>query len=240
MASPPRARPRIGAAILATGVLLAGSAAAQDPPAPPPASPPPAPPPPPAPGQAAKPAPAQQRGAVAPRWKGKRVAAPKGKRGQQEVVLPPPGTPIASFPGFTRLEDGKTRIFVEVSQKVAVTEQRTAGRFTYRLRGATVVQRTNQLSLITNYFTTPVSRVQLLPVGSDLDVIIEIHETTEATYSVVDTPRGMVLWVDFPRSAGFGHDEQPDQPERPRGRRSTDAKTLTGPPPPNDNPPMED
>jgi hypothetical protein len=169
----------------------------------------------------------------------KRAAfVPKAKR-VREIYVPLPGTPIASFPGFTRLDDGKTRIFVEVSKKVDIAEARTPGRVTYRLRGTTVLQRTNQMALVTGYFTTPVERVQLVPVGPDLDVVIELREVTEPTHSVVETPRGMVLWVDFPRSAAFGRADTPPEAARPRARRSR-QKLGSGPPPPDDAPPSMD
>jgi hypothetical protein len=167
-----------------------------------------------------------------PRWRGQRFVANKARQVHEE--LPPPGTPIASFPGFTRLDDGKSRIFVEVSHKVPVVETRTAGRVTYRLRGASVIQRTNQLSLITGFFSTPVSRVQLVPMTPDVDLVIELRETTDPTYAVVETPRGMVLWVDFPRSIDFGHDE--DEPARPAARRAVTTRTIGGDPRPGSRP----
>jgi hypothetical protein len=135
----------------------------------------------------------------------------------------PYGTPIASFPGFTRLDDGKSRIFVEVSHKVPVVETRTAGRVTYRLRGASVIQRTNQLSLITGFFDTPVSRVQLVPMTPDVDVVIELREATDPTYAVVETPRGMVLWVDFPRAIDFSRNNG-DEPARPPAKQGLPRK----------------
>src|SRR5262249_55070840 len=143
---------------------------------------------PPAPPAKAGPAAPRQAGAAQPpRWRGKRAAAAaKAKKAREE--LPPPGTPIASFPGFAPLDDGKTRIFVEVSRKVDVVQTKSAGRVTYRLRGTSVAARTNQLSLITGYFNTPVARVQLVPMTPDLDVVIELREATDPTYAVVETP----------------------------------------------------
>jgi hypothetical protein len=243
-------RPRVLISSVATGILLAGAAAAQEPP---PASPPPQASAPPAPAPLtpptrapAAPMPPGQR-TTAPRRPAapqkavpKRSApAPKGKRAPEVVVPPPYGTPIASFPGFSRLDDGKTRVFVEVSRKVDVAESRTHGRVTYRLRGTTVVQRTNQMALVTGYFTTPVGRVQLVPAGSDLDVVIELREATEPTHTVVETPRGMVLWVDFPRSVAFGREESPSEAGRPRAKRST-QKIGAGTPPDDAPPPMDD
>ena len=94
-----------------------------------------------------------------------------------------------------------------MDQKVDVTETRSPLRVVYRLRGAAVLRATNELALQTAYFTTPVARVQLLPSGSDVELVIELREDAAPTYSVVETPRGMVLWVDWPRSAQFLRDE---------------------------------
>src|SRR5690349_9328429 len=46
--------------------------------------------------------------------------------------------PVASSPSFRMLDDGKSRVFVEVSQKVGVTEQKARGRVIYKLKGAAV------------------------------------------------------------------------------------------------------
>jgi hypothetical protein len=166
------------------------------------------------------------------------------KRPAEEPPPPPSGTPIATSPGFSRLEDGKTRIWVEVSRNVEVAENRSPGRVVYRLRGAAVLQRSDQLPLQTGFFTTPVDRVQIVPDGGDVDLIITLREDAAPSYRVVETPRGIVLQVDFPRSAGFGRDETPAGPEpsRPRPKRTTKTQTLVRRHEPGDDapPPMDD
>ena len=44
--------------------------------------------------------------------------------------------PLATFPGFEQLPDGGSRLFVQLSQTVAVEERRAQGSVTYVLRGA--------------------------------------------------------------------------------------------------------
>ncbi len=143
-------------------------------------------------------------------------------------MLPPDGTPIASSPTFSRLEDGKSRIFIEVSRKVDVVESRTPGRVVYRLRGTVVVQHTNQLALPTGFFTTPVNRVQLVQEGPDLDVVIELREAATPTTLVTETPRGMALWIDIPRAIAYGRDDSLAEPGRPRARRGTTTQRIGG------------
>jgi hypothetical protein len=216
MASNLRAR----AAVVATGILLASPASAENPePGSAPDKPPPAAP---APPQAPPPPPKGKKAAPAPRPAQKR-APPRGRRGKNEAS--PEGVPVASFPGFTRLEDGKSRIWLEVSAKVDVAENKAQGRVVYRMRGTAVVQRTNQLPLLTGFFATPVDRVQLVQQGPDLDLVIDLRENVEFTHRVIETPRGIVLWVDFPRSSQPER-ETPAEPQRPRIKRSTESRRI--------------
>ncbi len=199
--------PHLRAALIAPLLLIAPIAAAQDPPAPPAPTAPAAPVAPVAP-PASPPGPSQlgppvvvQRAAASRAGAARAPRRTPAQRVKHEVeVLPPPGTPIASSPGFARLDDGTSRIWVEVTRKVEVLESKTPGRVVYRLRGTAVLQRTNQLPLLTGFFATPVDRVQLAQQGPDLDLIIELREVTDLTHRVVETPRGMVLQIDFPKS----------------------------------------
>jgi hypothetical protein len=213
---------RACAAVLAAGFLFASPAAAQKGDPPPPTQPPPAPPPA-ARGLAKGARPARPFVRPPP----KRAAWVRGKRVRDLPVVS--GLPIASFPGFSRLDDGKSRIFVEVGAKVDVAERRDPARIVYRLRGTAVTQATNALPLLTSYFSTPVERVQLVQDGGDVDVIIDLREPSEAAFQVVETPRGMVLWVDFPRSINFGKDDpsavEVDAPNT-SGRRSMQTQRL--------------
>ncbi len=115
-----------------------------------PVAPPPrvAPPPPPPRVEPPPPPPVAAKRAKRPPPPVKRAVAPRGKH---PTVAPPPpvGTPIATSPSFSRLEDGKSRIWIEVSDRVDVTETRVPGRVSYHLRGAALVPGTPQLSLPT-------------------------------------------------------------------------------------------
>jgi len=163
--------------------------------------------------------------------------APRTKR-QVEVALPE-GTPVVSSPEFARLEDGKTRIWVEVSARVDVVEKRLPGQVVYHLQGAGVLRRTSQLPLQTALFSTPVERVQLAPEGADVDLVITLREATEPAYHVVETPRGMVLQVDLPRSQTFGRDDEvPDS--RPSSERSSASRSLGTTTTPDQPPPAAD
>jgi hypothetical protein len=226
MSSSQRAR----AAVIATGILLATPAAAQDPPlqnkpTPPPPSTQPAPPPP-----QARPM-SQQPEAMTNRPTPQAV-----KRGGQWTKTkrrgntPAMGAPIVNAPTFHRLDDGSTRVSVEVSSRVDITEAHAQGRLIYRIKGAYVANRVNALPLLTGFFATPVDRAQLNPDGPDVDLVIDLRGATTPAFRVVETPRGIVMQIDFPRVAGADKSfaEAQEGGSREHAKRRTQTQTLSG------------
>jgi len=124
----------------------------------------------------------------------------KAKKKKDDKEKPSQG-PAASSPGFRLLPDGKTRVTVEISEKVKITEHKAAGRITYRLDTVRVPLPTNRLPLLTTYFPTPVSRIQLVQNKVDTDLVIELRAPSTPSYQIVESPRGIVLQVDFPPAA---------------------------------------
>lgn len=134
---------------------------------------------------------------AAPRRRKFTPRAPKhGKR--VRVELPPGDVPLAGSPGFYRLDGGGTRIALEVSRKVEIAESRSHLRLVYRLRNTWAVDPTSQLPLVTGFIVTPVDRVSMVKQGPDVDLVIDLRQQTEVAFQVVETPRGIVLQVDFP------------------------------------------
>ncbi len=84
------------------------------------------------------------------------------------------------------------------------------------------MQRTNQLPLLTGFFATPVDRVQLAQTGPDVELIIDLREDTQFVQRVVETPRGIVLQVDFPPVVSPDRDKS----DKPRPKRSAESRTL--------------
>ncbi len=211
--APPAAAPRPVAA-----------APAPQPPPPPPTAPPPVEPPPPSP----PPPRTAVRGRRAPPVAKRPVASPRGKHATAPPPpVAPPGTPVASAPVFSRLPDGTARIWLEVSNKVDVVESRAPAFASYRLRGAVVLTPTNELALPTEFFTTPVTRVQLVQEGPDLVLRVNLREDLAPVYRVADTPRGIVLVVDVPRgSAPLPAEPPPEEPPAPRRHRARSTRTL--------------
>ncbi len=109
------------------------------------------------------------------------------------------GQPTATLPGFRILGDGRSRVFVEISGAVPVREATAEGVIFYRFSNVHVPERVNRLSLPTTYFPTPITRVRMVQVEQDADLIIELRRRTKAKSKVRTTEFGTVLSVDFPK-----------------------------------------
>ena len=144
------------------------------------------------------------------------------RRDKAAVAALPEGTPIATYPSFRLLDDGSTRVTVEVSHKVAVTEHKARGRVVYSLAGVAVPGSNTQLALPTGYFRTPVDRISVVGEAGGADLVIELRDAVEPTYRVLGTPRGsVVLQVDFPRVADAAATPAPEA-----AKRSVETKRI--------------
>jgi hypothetical protein len=159
------------------GLLLGSSASAEE-------SPPKSPSPPSASAPAATKAPARK--------------AKKAKKARKRD----PKAPVANSPGFQVLTGGVSRVWVEISQKVEITEHKAEGRIAYRMKGVSVPTRTNRLPLETMFFQTPVGRVLLAELDDgDVDLVIELKQPSTPSYRLVESEGGVTLQVDFPAPA---------------------------------------
>ena len=159
--------------------------------------------------------------AAAPRPKAAgKPAARAPRKAKRSAAAIAPDTPIATYPAFRLLEDGTTRISVEVSRKVAVTEHKAQGRAVYSLAGVAASGNNTLLPLPTGFFRTPVDRVELIEQNGGADLVIELREAVQPIYRVLDTPRGIVIQVDLPRPAGAA------APPPDAAARSTETKRL--------------
>ncbi|WP_437593104.1 AMIN domain-containing protein [Sorangium sp. So ce1000] len=169
-----------------------------------------------------KPAVSQPRGGSAgapPAARQRHARARKSKKKEAQPSLA--GRPVATFPGFRMLPTGGSRVFVQIQGgKVDVAESKAAGRLVYRLKGAGAIQ-TNRFPIVTSFFATPVTQVQLVDQGNDLDMVIDLRTQTDATYRVIETDQGMVLQVDFPPSVPEQRSAAPAEVTRKRSDRRT-------------------
>ena len=146
---------------------------------------------------------ADAKAPAAPAWKAKKKKATKD-----------PG-PIAHFPGFEMLPDGGSRVFVDVTKKIEVTEQIAAGTVTYVLKDTNVESYNDLHALETYYHPTPVIRVRLRRVKKETSLHIALRGDVKPTYRIVEQRDGGVrLEVDFPPGAA-GKDGDPIPPDAP-------------------------
>lgn len=130
-------------------------------------------------------------------------AAPAKKaRKAKKAKKRDPKAPVASSPSFQILAGGVSRVWVEISQKVDVTEHKAEGRIAYRMKGVEVPTRTNRLPLETMFFQTPVGRVLLTELDDgDVDLVIELKQPSTPSHKLVESEGGVTLQVDFPAPA---------------------------------------
>ncbi len=205
--------PSLSHAVLASALLLSPAAARAEGAAPP--------------APAATP-PASKSPAAAPRPKAAGKPASRAPRkAKRSAATIAPNTPIATYPAFRLLEDGSTRISVEVSRKVAVTEHKAQGRAVYSLAGVAASGNNTLLPLPTGFFRTPVDRVELVEQNGGADLVIELREAVEPTYRVLDTPRGIVIQVDLPRPAGAAATPSPDAAARASETKRLEPSAAT-------------
>lgn len=140
-----------------------------------------------------------------------------------------PNAPIAMFPGFRMLPDGRSLVWVTVNKKVPVEAHSAAGRVTYLLSGAQVSIRNNTNALVTTYFDTPLSRARLVPGKQGTQLVLSLREKVQPSYKVVAGPRGsMVLQVTLPAPS---KDFRPPSAAPVRGKTRTRPRSLIRIPP---------
>lgn len=118
------------------------------------------------------------------------------RRPEKKKVEP---RPTAEFPGFEMIKDGGgSRLYVDLSKRVDVTEHLSAGTITYVFKDARVdsYNDTNPLELF--YFDTPAVRARMHVVKKDVVLTIALRADVKATTRTVDTPQGARFEIDFP------------------------------------------
>jgi hypothetical protein len=146
----------------------------------------------------AEPAPPPPAQAVKPEPKSK-APVRRGKRARKPE--PPANAPVATYPGFRMMTNGASFVWLEVSRRVDVTETKSPTRLVYRLKGAITRSRNNLRPLITDYFRSPVGRVQLVESGDDLDLVIDLRASGDGKVRIVPSEGGITLRIDFPKMA---------------------------------------
>jgi hypothetical protein len=139
-----------------------------------------------------------------------------------------PNAPLATYPGFRMLKDGRSEVWVQISKKVTVTPSVAAGHATFVLSGVDVGIRNNTNPLVTEYFDTPLSRARLKRSDGGAQLVLELREAVSPTHRVVDGPAGtMILYVQLPKAQrDYSVNDVPF--DRARGRRTNTTLPAKG------------
>lgn len=144
-----------------------------------------------------------------------------------------PTGPVATYPGFTMLPDGTSRLFVELTAPVQVATHAAKGQVTYSLPGARIDQSNNRNPLETWFYETPVVRARLKThhEGKGKDRTDEVELEVELRADVTGTLRtvpmangGSRIEIDFP-AGRYRKDGDEDGP--PQRHRDEDAPPKT-------------
>jgi hypothetical protein len=103
----------------------------------------------------------------------------------------------SAFAGFETLDDGSTRVFVELQHLVVFEIKPAHGALTVVLKGVRVDRRNNTNPLVTVHFNTPVTTARLVPHGRDLWLVTTLRTDVQPTVTMVASDGGAVLRVDF-------------------------------------------
>jgi hypothetical protein len=148
---------------------------------------------------------------------------------------------VITWPGFQSSGQG-SRIFIQTSRPISVSESRGPSRLIYRLPNSVISTRNNRNPLVTAHFNTPVTTAFLRRAGRrDVELVIVLR--AEVTPSVTNSPgeNGLqFVFIDFPSGNWLPNGPPPvAEPNRIRRRSSVslsssevdDPSTGMGPTP---------
>jgi hypothetical protein len=126
-----------------------------------------------------------------------------------------PEGPVATLLGFEAIADGGSRIYVELSESVTVTQHEAQGQIVFVLDGVQIKTGNTENALELYYHSTPVLRAKLRRAkpdkkdkkakkgANDAELILEMKAAAKPTHKLVEGRKGTYrLEIDFPADAG--------------------------------------
>ena len=112
----------------------------------------------------------------------------------------PSGASSVNMWGFEPLDDGSSRLFVELSKPVTYETKAARGTVTYVLKGTRVTRRNNTNPIVTVHFNTPVTEARLVPHGHDLWFVVDLRADVQPAVTM-DTGKdgGAVMKIALPK-----------------------------------------
>jgi hypothetical protein len=134
---------------------------------------------------------------------------------------------VATFTGFEMLADGGSRLFVQLSKQVDVSQEKAdepgaravrgnrkgkqahaeprasvVSRLKFVLKGTEIVNPINEGALVTVHFNTPIVRARIVPAGRDLHLMVELRADVTPQMKIVPAKdNGAMLQIDFPQGS---------------------------------------
>ncbi len=116
-----------------------------------------------------------------------------------------------TYAGFQMFDDGTSRVYVQLTEPVAVEETLKGATAEYRLVGATIPARNNENPLLAEHFAAEVRSARLLPEGKrkgrgkkkrggSARLVVEMREAAHPEHRMIQNADGTAtLVVDFPK-----------------------------------------
>ncbi len=109
--------------------------------------------------------------------------------------------PVATYPGFMMLPDGRSTVWVQVNRAVDVSVERRGRTVVVTLPTVQVSVLNNTNPLVTAHFPTPLVKAHLRRTTPGAQLVLEFREEVQVHHEVLSGPRGMMtLRVIVPRS----------------------------------------
>lgn len=106
-----------------------------------------------------------------------------------------------TFSGFQSLPDGSGRVVVHLTARPEFHVSRDGAHVTVKLPETSVGVRNNRNPLDVSQFNVLLLRAQLVPRGSDVDLVLKLRKPAELQVAIVESPEdGVSLHVAIPSS----------------------------------------
>jgi len=127
-------------------------------------------------------------------------AAPTGKKAHKPKAAPEAvASRQVTFSGFQPLADGTGRVFVHLTEKPEFQVSSDGNRVVVHLPNTGVGVRNNRNPLDVSQFNVLLLKAQLVPRGSDVDLVLQLRKPAQLEVTIVETPAdGVSLHVKIP------------------------------------------
>ncbi len=114
------------------------------------------------------------------------------------IAAEPGSTRVVTWPGFQMTPDGGSRVFVQTAVPVKPELRRAGAGFVVVIPGVTLPAGNARLAMDTQYFKTPVQRVQMKQTGNAVTVTIDVKGKTKPTLRTEKAANGYFFtFVEF-------------------------------------------